>query len=324
MRKRNKRNELRSRAAVDALRFGVVNPFAAENITCGRQKELEGLEGAIEDSPNGSVQNIIGGYGAGKSHLCELLASRLEKKGYAVAKVEMGSSHGRAENPDSFLSNISRNIRASVNGEPCIGAAEMAARVYPERNCRPGLFESVPSAMTAANLAVARINRAAHSLEEIGIKGIVVLLDEAERSNFAWNAYRQQRAWSLMVGLSLAAVNGDTSGLKHYHNNPWYPYCPVSPSRIHVVNCFTFPWGIANAISTETGCRTMELDQLNDGVLEKVAAKVIRLYQRAYGSSNELNGALWLKIWERFDDEIRGFIRCIVAALDNQRLAGNA
>ena len=323
MKERAIRNEMKSRAAVDALRFGVVNPFAAEKITCGRRKELRNLEGTIKASPDGSVQNVIGGYGAGKSHLCELLSARLEKKGYAVAKVEMGASHGRAENPDSFLGNVSRNIRAWVDGEPCVSEAELVAHLYQDREHRPQLFGSVPSAMTAANLTVSRLNHAAHSLASIGIKGIVVILDEAERSNFAWNAYRQQRAWDLMVGLSLAAVNGDTSNLKHYHNNLWHTYCPITPSKIHVVNCFTFPWGIANAISGETGCQTLELDQLNEGVLEKVAAKVIRLYQCAYGSSNELNGALWKKIWERFDDEIRGFIRCVVAALDNQRLVGN-
>ena len=318
------REDLKSRAAVDALRLGVVNPFAAQKITCGRKKEIRSLETIIENSPEGSVQNVVGGYGAGKSHLCELLAARLESRGYAVAKVEMGASHGRAENPDCFLSSVGRNIRARIDGASVIGDAELAARLYPEKRYTPELLGYVPTEMTAANLAVSRINHAAHSLGALGVRGIVILLDEAERSNFAWNAYRERRAWNLMVGLSLAAANGDTSSLKHYHNNSWRSYRPLAPSKIHVVNCFTVQWGIANCIEAHTGCRTLELGKLKDGVLENVAKKVIKLYQNAYGASHELSGQLWLKIWDRFDDEIRGFIRSIVAALDNQRICLDA
>ena len=317
------RNVLKAKAAVDSLRCGVVNPFAAEKITCGRKEELRMLEGHIGLNPSGSVQNVIGGYGTGKSHLCELLSTRLENMGYAVAKVEMGSSHGRAENPDSFLSNIGQTIRLRHEGRPYVGESSIE-RLLPTRRYRPQLFSKIPTAMTAANLAVSQLNCAAHRLKRIGIKGVVLLLDEAERSNSALNSYREDRAWNLMVGLSLAAANKDTSDLKHYLNDLSDPYCPVSPSRLHVINCFTFQWGIADAISNQTGCKTLDLSPLKKGILEKVAKKVIKLYRSAYGEGASLDGPLWLKVWNHYDDEIRGFIRSILAALDKQRIYANA
>lgn len=357
-------------AAIDALRSGIVNRYIAEHLTYGRDREVAQIETVIQENPKGSCQLVIGGYGVGKSHLCEVLARRFENNGYAVAKLEMGASYGRAENPHAVLDSIGRSIKAQVKCRYFFGNSELAylskavekpteawrwdyyalqeihkqfpsendllsryraiRDLYaapPEENAwyyEPRIIDSIPSSMTAANLAVASVNKTAHKLRKVGAKGIILLFDEAERSNFASSYYRQGRARDLMLGFALASANMDTFHLKHYQNNTFLSYRPYEPSLIHVVFLFTCQRGLGNEIARAVEVIPLILTPLPAEDVLNLQNEVIKLYNSAYNVKLELFPDLLAKI--RMDNrniETRTMVRRLVAALDTVRLNGN-
>jgi len=117
--------DVRAAAAIEALRLGVVNRYVAEHLTFGRERELEELESTIRRKRTGSTQVLAGSYGVGKSHLCEVLAQRLELAGYAVARIELGASHGRPESPRDILDSIRRSIALQHSGRRFQGSKEL-------------------------------------------------------------------------------------------------------------------------------------------------------------------------------------------------------
>jgi hypothetical protein len=359
----------RACAAVDALRSGVVNQYVAERVTYGRDLEIDAMEGQIDQNPDGSCQVVIGPYGVGKSHLCEVVRDRLELKGYAVARLEMGASHGRAENPRSVLGSVRRAISLRLAGRRFCGETEIACLLlaakrpqmyrwdyellrsvheefpgeealieryealrerYPMkateagiRRAEPELFGWVPSTMTAANLAVAEINEAAHALKMVGVPGVVLLLDEAERSNWAASSYQANRAWNLMMGLALGAANEDTRYLKHYYNRRWPHYIPSPPSRLHVLFWFSHEWGLANSICSSLESEPLYLGLLDTSAHRKIERGILRLYRDAYGGAFEPDEGSRKMIWEHaMEAETRSFVRRLVASLDQARSNG--
>jgi len=349
-------------AAIEALRSGVVNQHVARYITYGRDAEITSLERGVTQVPQGSCQVVIGRYGVGKTHLCEVLTSRLETKGYAVARIELGSSSGRAENPDAILASVCRSLSLRIPSVHICGASDMAcwvravkkpldtwgwertylkqlyARLPGRKNiiqrynsireefaalCQTDDFTSflvrdVPSSMTACNLAVSRINQLAHTLQGVGVKGLVLLLDEAERSNWAYDTYRKDRARDMMLGLALASANVDTSHLKHYGNDSFYPYRPLDPSRVHSIFWFTHPYGLATEINQYLERPALDLAPLGKHALKRIVRKVEDLHCSTYcwpaGRLNldEFADSTW-------ENGTRAMIRQLVAALDGAR-----
>jgi hypothetical protein len=295
------RKKSEARSALEALRAGVVNRSVARTVTYGREAEALLLESHIEKNPAGSCQVLVGEYGIGKSHLVEMLAVRLEGSGYAVARLEMGASHGRAENPRSVAYAIERAISVKIDGRWIQGLQNLCVLIRAIRLPRgmywqevPLLAEvhkklpgrkrllarydllqeripsfwgamgnravpdlsvavDVPADMTAANKAVAAINRLANDLGQVGVPGLVLIFDEAERSEWAASAYRQERARNLMLGFGLAAANKQTHWLKHHRNHMGWSYRPEAPSRMHAVFAFTYAWGLSTELARHVG-----------------------------------------------------------------------
>jgi hypothetical protein len=179
--------------------------------------------------------------------------------------------------------------------------------------------------MTAANLAVAALVQAAHFLRrKLRTKGIVLLLDEAERSEEAVNDYRLDRAEDLMRGIALASANLSTSGLKHYLDKKSRPYCPLAPSLLHSIFWFTRTEGMARRLKTDTDTKPMTLPPFDHDALGRIAEQIELLYGRAYGKKFRLTRDVkdQLQSIARGGDT-RTVVRYVVAALDHARLGGN-
>ena len=329
MARTNGNTRAHAHGAIDALRAGVVNRFIAEHLTYGRSAEIKRLERTIRQKKEGSTQVVIGDYGVGKSHLAEVLALRLEAAGYAVARLELGASNGRAENPQGVLRSIAANVRVRIGGRRFAGSElrmlvhamakpgqydrwhwdyeirrsihkelpgkkNAAARYDLLRQARqqrlteggysylPAVFGGIPSAMTAVNCAVREVNSAAHLLAEHGFKGLVLLFDEAERSEWAVSYYRADRARDLMLGFALGSANKETRQLKHYRNATWRGYLYHKPSLIHSVFLFTRWWGLASEIRRAVGIQAIELDPLPEAARRNLRQRIEALYQDAY------------------------------------------
>lgn len=363
---------MQARAAVEALRAGTVNRAVVKYATFGQRERLERLRRPILDSPEGSVQMLVGGYGTGKSHLCELLAETLEADSFAVARLEMGASHGRAENPRSVVGAVEQALRITVDGRSFYGQDDLAVLLrairpggwrftresellrsvhasLPGRDrllnrCsairaalahiweRPGfqhfhdlsLHGRVPTDMTAGNKAIAELNWLAHELGCLEIKGLVLLLDEAERAEWADSNYRLERARDLVIGMVTAAANLDTTKLKHHRNQRRPSYRPYAPSRMHVILAFTHRWGLCEEVRHTVAVEPEALDQFERVDRSAIEQHIVRLYQIAYPDAPSRLSA---KDRQRTlptmgDADLRSFVRCVIAALDHRRLRG--
>ena len=366
---------LEARAAVEALRMGVVNRRVIRHITYGREEELQDLRGHIIKHPQGTCRVLVGGYGMGKSHLCEALALNLLNSGFAVARIELGSSHGRPNHPRAVVRAIEQAISVSLDGRIFHGINDLpfVIRAIPDEKLEPftsddgywvreqisaihdglrgrkqllkridtlreylpsiwgeegytdlpemSISDEIPTPMTAANLAVACINRLAHGLHSVGVPGLVLIFDEAERAEISQaNMYHIERATTLMLGFAMASANKDTTGLRHYRNGN-APYRPFSPSRIHSIFAFSYPWGLSENIAQRTSTRSLVLPRLNKAFQWGVQDKVLRLYEEAYGKAVSISRSD-MDILERHcqGEDIRSFVRGLIAALDNKRL----
>lgn len=374
----NKNVVLESRAALEALRAGVVNRFVVQRMTCGQEDRLERLFKHIQQKASGSVQALAGGYGTGKSHLSELLAGTLEQQNFAVARLEMGASHGRAEHPRAIVSAIERSLTFTVDDRTFKGPADLAMVLralvfmpddallrrayerekqllwaihdrYPGRARFIERFDALRKAipkfwgqmgstfipaysisdgihheMSATSQAVAKLNWLAHQLRKLDVPGLVLILDEAERAEWAVTSYRANRAQDLMIGLALAADNRDTSALKHHRNNMSPGYRPYAPSYMHVVFAFTHRQGLCQQICQQTNMTPEVLQSFSEEDKKSLLVDLIILYWDAYGTE--------IKLLEEADkqkiknltagQDIRSFIRCWIAALDHRRLRG--
>jgi hypothetical protein len=349
--------------------MGVTNREAVRFVTYGREQELADLESTILGKPAGSAQILIGGYGVGKSHLCELLSFCMGRQGYAVAKLELGASHSRAEYPRYILEAIEQGLRVTIGGHVYEGVTDMALlrravnpahadhwdrktvlhshELFPERSdvhrrieflraelpLLPGerfynpywmsVSAKVPFELTAINRAVAELNCLAHDLKEVGVPGLVVLLDEAERSEtLPRGPYRMNRAREMILGLALASSNRDTSSLKHFHNESprSKPYLPCGASLVHTVFAFTYEWGLAADLAQLLGINPLTLSPLEDAAGYALLERILALYDEAYGYAPHLNSEKVARLVAHCNaPEARSVIRTIVSGLDYYR-----
>jgi hypothetical protein len=349
--------------------MGVTNREAVRFVTYGRDEELAELENAVLSRPEGSAQVMVGGYGIGKSHLCELLSFRLERQGYAVARLELGASHSRAEYPRYILEAIEKSLRVPIGDRVYEGVTDVAlirrainvehadfwdrAIVLRSHELFPGdcglqqridylraelplvsgdrfydlywmsVSARVPFELTAINRAAAELNCLAHDLKEVGVPGIVVLLDEAERSEtLPRGRYRMERARDLIFGLALSSSNKDTSSLKHFRNESPHskPYLPCGRSRIHTVFAFTYEWGLASDLAHRLGVTPLSLSPLGTAANDVLLELVIDLYHEAYGYTPHLTSEKVARLVpDRNAPDVRSTIRTIVSGLDYYR-----
>jgi hypothetical protein len=359
-----------ARAVLEALRTGTVNRLVARHLTIGRDSLTQLLMDHVSRHHDGSAQVVVGGYGVGKSHLGEQLADALERDGYVVARVELGATHGRAENPLGVVYSIESSLaRMVIDGRELCFTSEWPfvrlamsvpeycppairgelQRIHADHQGRQRLLERydwirqslgdhlmqdlfwwthsflphgrVPPEMTAANHAVAAINHLAHNLRELGANGLAIIFDEAERSDWAVNSYRLDRAQHLMVGFARAGANLDTKHLKHHLNYSHPPFRPLAPSYMHCIFMFSRSWGNAQLISRIDGVGRVDLPPLSPQDRAFLQSEILRIYTLAYGVRSMPLRATQQKVDARLHDEdVRMFVRTLVAALDYQRL----
>ncbi len=287
--KQDRQIAFKARAGLEALRAGIVSKTVIELISHGREAELEELKNYIQINPTGSTQVLVGGYGVGKSHLCEVLTQKLLDEGYAVARLELGSSSERAEHPDTMVAAIERSFTVRIQGQEFSGTSDLyllrralkirhsedsynypiveimreAHRKFNDSQIREriqlirdnlirkfgslndiiergSLWYGVPGEMTAANRAVAKITALAEDLKRTGVMGLVVLFDEAERSEWASTNHRAEQAYSSIMWFATRASNGNVSGLKTYRNEP--TASTQGSSFLHTIFAFTHPY----------------------------------------------------------------------------------
>lgn len=356
------RGEINPRRMIEAFRHGIVPHSDIEGFTFGRTKELQILDGCLEtlDTKGGCPLIVEGPYGAGKTHFLDYVEALAIKRGYAVAQAALDqwevtptrplrvyrelmtslrfegggfreflteASRLRFDPPHTFLSPALDKIRQ--------GKANLLLWrwISGERNPRfylneYGSYWKLPVLLThstAADIYSYTLSGLSWLAKGIGLKGLVLLLDEAE-SVFRL-LYDREKAFGFLKGLihvtlnreELTSKEGGTSlGLFHSKVRTT-PYLYKIPSNILLVIALTPVWSVVYSELKElTENRVITLSEFTSENYCQMFERLTVLYQTAYPDMDftwDLDHAFRILI-NRREEGIRFFIKAAVEALD--------
>jgi len=124
----NPQPRLSTRAALEALRLGVVPTEGIQHFTVGLEKERELVKQALA-SPRGSVHFFTAPYGSGKSHTLELASQLALSTGFAVAAAEMDRQEVTFRHPKRMYRSLAQSLR--LPSCPDEGMEALVSRLAP-------------------------------------------------------------------------------------------------------------------------------------------------------------------------------------------------
>jgi len=229
--------DLQSRAMIEALRLGIVPHRYVENLTVGREREIDTFRRWLDGPRIDGAFIIEGQYGSGKTHLLEYLASLALKWNYAVAKTEFDLFEAPPHKPKRVYQRLLRSFLYPKEGK--VGdfrefmrrIAEHAPRLLKdhvilgpfvdqlnsqENELLWDWIEGLPAPFqprlydhaTAANIYCCLLSGLGTAASEaLDLKGLLLLFDEAETATFASYPYQLERGIDFLVGLISVAQN---------------------------------------------------------------------------------------------------------------------
>ncbi len=230
---------VRDSTAIEAFRLGIVPLRHVTDWTVGREREIGQLRSFLHDPAEGAVL-IEGAYGAGKSHLLQVLAQDATALGFATAMAGFDPSEATAAFPKKAYRRLVRSLAVPLDGttldfrgfwtavaerpvwHDVLGdhwlfgpfLARLAKGRVDEDHWehveargqadprRATLHDYSTCANLYANLLTA-MSRAA--VDVLGLTGLAVLLDEAEVARNTMYRYQALRGVNFFRGLVLAA-----------------------------------------------------------------------------------------------------------------------
>ena len=225
--------------AIEAFRLGIVPQKHLDEWTVGREREVRMLRNFLHDPAEGAIL-IEGAYGAGKSHLLQIMLAETANHGYATSICGFDPSEATAAFPKKAYRRLVRNFRANLNGKE-LDFRGFWTEVSNRKNWRdvlgdhwffaPFLKKLVKNKVdeeyweyaeargqpapnrptlhdfsTCANLYVNLLTATGQAATEIlGMAGFAVLFDEAEVSKNTMYRYQAQRGVNFFRGLVMAA-----------------------------------------------------------------------------------------------------------------------
>ena len=126
---RSSRARLSTRAALEALRLGVVPADGIQHFTVGLEAEQDLVKQSLASS-RGSVRFFTAPYGSGKSHTLELASQLALSTGFAVAAAEMDRQEVTFRRPKRMYRALAQSLRLpNVTDE---GMAALVSRLGPK------------------------------------------------------------------------------------------------------------------------------------------------------------------------------------------------
>lgn len=98
------------RKMIEAFRLGIVPFDCIENITCGREIEINQIIDWL-NNPQQSILFLVGGYGTGKTHLLNYLYDYLPQKGFVTSYVSIDPQECPFHKPKKIYSEIARTLK---------------------------------------------------------------------------------------------------------------------------------------------------------------------------------------------------------------------
>lgn len=331
------RDAPRERRLLEALRLGIVPEGSVLEWTVGRDDECRKLLDWLAAAEEGALI-LMGGYGVGKSHLLEYLAAKALLQGYAVSHCHVKPGEENGCHPLRLYRSVMASLAAPCGGamldaRGVLAAAALspAARAVVADHKLLGPFldavadgEATESSWSAAlgqatgdpwfptphdYTTVANVfayllsGMGALVTEGLGLRGLAVLIDEAEELRQVRLFYQWGRSLDLFRGLAMAANDehdaaeeeahrapegGEYRGAKtrliYSGHRPDIPYVFRIPTHLKVVLAATEERGLGLHLHAwRPGMPVLLLKPLARDALRKLAGAVLALHARVTG-----------------------------------------
>jgi hypothetical protein len=322
------------RSIIEALRLGIVPYGAVRDFTFGRDNEMLTIQKWLDGESTGPLI-IRSGYGSGKSHLLDYTRAIGFDSGFAVAMVELDPKETPPYRPKLIYRRLLQSFRYKDNAGRERGFRDfvfdlvnsgkdsdhldylhwivsLLEQGYDDRDIwdwiegQPGYycFPTLYDHGTAANIYCHILSEIAWATENrLGLKGLLLILDEAENINQA-SEYQQTKGWHFIRGLMMLAANderlkketvqcnfdniqigryfGEKTNLIYSGHRTDLRYCLNSDITFKVAFAFTNKdmeawlndWKVLNT--------SIELEQLPDIALATVFKHICISYESAY------------------------------------------
>lgn len=347
-----------ARQVIESLRMGVVPFKAIDHFTVGRDKEISQAQKWLSKKNKNGSMFIRGEYGSGKSHLLEYFRLMALNDGWAVSFVEVGLEENPFYKPYMIYREMVKNFRAKIggrelnfrsflkmatenddsdmlNGHLFFGKMKDLLRFDEEEEkvwewiegdydwYRPKLYRMG----TASNIYCYLINGISRIAEELlGLKGFLLLFDEAEFINESDYSYQLSKGKTFLKALTYlsdnkrALVNEKISHLK-FGRSSGLQYCglprnkPIRfawelPSNLKIIFAMTPIDGFPG--------QTIELNALKKSDLKLIVSNIIRYYKIAYNMEfNNLDVDIFFNKLPK--EKTRKFIKQVIEILDIKR-----
>lgn len=354
--------ELSARQLIEAFRLGIVPDRHVEDFTFGRKREMEKLRKWL-DMPSRSSLRVVGEYGAGKSHILAYARRRALRDGFAVASVDMDPNENPFHKPKRVYGRLVRSFRyISRDGNrergfrdflkealdagflddhryfsrliqpdddlwTWIEAREAAPRPVPNFDARYGRYLSLFDFSNAGNIYCYLISALGWAAREaLGLKGLLLLFDEAETVGARGHTYQVQRGRHFITALIRMAANNrrlvkhpGITGLPYSHHASDIPFLYRTPCGVKLLFAFT-PEAEWYRISELRRVPLMELESLSVRALREVFEEICKFYRKAYDLAGDFKpGGPFARLRSIGRNHTRTFVKGSVEALDLAR-----
>ena len=376
--------QLKSRHMLEAFRLGIVPYDLIDEFTFGRNEEVNQLGKWLNSDKAAFL--VVGDYGSGKSHLLKYAVEYALHHEYAVSFVEMDPNKSPFYKPKRVYSRIVENLRylpkaskqqhyfqdlveTSVAGGAYkdhhyfryiirdidntdlwdwIHAKESALRPWSYQYYHdiwlPGLYDY----STAANIYTYLLSSLGWAVKEIlGLKGLLLVFDEAESIEMSFYNYHISRSYNFMRAL-LRTANDDEDlvddpkyhGLDYCKIGSRIPFLYRQPSGLKLLFGFTsLDWNYESYWSQRSGQWVLEkkptikelsnsptllLQHLDEKALTEVFEHICLLYDNAYDflKTDDIIKTIFVKTADKAG-YTRMFVKAAIEALDITRFNHN-
>jgi len=356
--------ELSARQLIEAFRLGIVPYRHVEDFTLGRKREMEKLRKWL-DMPSRSSLRVVGEYGAGKSHILAYARRRALRDGFAVASVDMDPNENPFHKPKRIYGRLVRSFRYVSRADhrergfrdflkaalgagflddhryfcrlvqpdddlwTWIEAREAAPRPVPNFDAKYRRYLSLFDFSNAANIYCYLISALGWAAREaLGLKGLLLLFDEAETIGARGHTYQVQRGRHFITALIRMAANNrrlvkhpGITGLPYSRHASDIPFLYRIPCGVKLLFAFT-PEVDWYRISELKRVPLMELESLSVRALREVFEEICKFYREAYDLAGDFNtGGLFTRLRSKRRNHTRTFVKGSVEALDLARFS---
>lgn len=359
------------RLLAESFRLGIVPQRLVTEWTVGREKEVSYIEKWLDMESEG-IMILEGAYGSGKSHLLLYLREKALEMGYAVAYAGFDPSEASAAFPKRTYRKVVQGLKARhegrmldfrhflqhAAGKPSSGILDghiylgpvlrkiqqgkMRERDWEWLEARSGVRGSLGSLYdftTTANIycnILSGLGLAASGI--LGLKGFIILLDEAETTSSLFYSYQYARGLNFFKGLSMVAnddhlllgeeversggvTRGSESGLIYSGHHP-VPYIFQISSFLKVVFSLT-PGSLTDLFFRwRDSTPLLHLDDLKRDDLRKIFRRFVRCYCETFNFrfKGRFQESDLLHLMEPFfGSSVRTFIKGMTEVLDHLR-----